>query len=258
MENNDLRITQDMLVSELMHSVDEDSSGLLEDDIPVSQEELAHWGIKGMRWGVRRYQRKDGSLTKAGEKRRAKLENELKQLKPPKKRDASGKFVSDKPKEEVKKKPKTLAEMDDDELRKYVTRKALERDAIQVTSQLDALNPPKVSKGKQFLSSVFNDVIAPAAKTAAKDALMKYATNTLNKQLGLNEKTEPNPLEKMAKNADLEQRVWNARTAKEKFKFQENLTRDAIDKSNREREAREKAGKMWVENTTLMSSDWDW
>lgn len=31
--------------------------------------QLQHWGIKGMRWGVRRYQNKDGSLTGAGKKR---------------------------------------------------------------------------------------------------------------------------------------------------------------------------------------------
>lgn len=30
---------------------------------------LIHFGIKGMRWGVRRYQNKDGSLTPAGKKR---------------------------------------------------------------------------------------------------------------------------------------------------------------------------------------------
>lgn len=32
-------------------------------------DELYHYGTKGMKWGVRRYQNKDGSLTKAGKKR---------------------------------------------------------------------------------------------------------------------------------------------------------------------------------------------
>ena len=29
---------------------------------------LQHYGIKGMKWGVRRYQNEDGSLTTAGKK----------------------------------------------------------------------------------------------------------------------------------------------------------------------------------------------
>ena len=33
---------------------------------------LCHHGIKGMKWGVRRYQNKDGSLTPAGKKRASK------------------------------------------------------------------------------------------------------------------------------------------------------------------------------------------
>ena len=34
-----------------------------------ASNEIAHAGIKGMRWGVRRYQNEDGSLTEAGKKR---------------------------------------------------------------------------------------------------------------------------------------------------------------------------------------------
>lgn len=37
----------------------------------ISDDELYHYGIKGQKWGIRRYQNKDGSLTAAGKKRRS-------------------------------------------------------------------------------------------------------------------------------------------------------------------------------------------
>lgn len=32
-------------------------------------DELFHWGIKGQKWGIRRYQNEDGTLTKEGKQR---------------------------------------------------------------------------------------------------------------------------------------------------------------------------------------------
>ena len=39
--------------------------------------ELYHYGVKGMKWGVRRYQNADGTLTAAGKKKQEKLQARL-------------------------------------------------------------------------------------------------------------------------------------------------------------------------------------
>lgn len=45
----------------------------------ITYDEIKHHGIKGQKWGVRKYQNKDGSLTDAGKKRYGTKENFEKQ-----------------------------------------------------------------------------------------------------------------------------------------------------------------------------------
>lgn len=50
---------------------------------------LMHYGVKGMKWGVRRYQKKDGSLTDAGKERYSETSNSKKAKEDPDKVDDS-------------------------------------------------------------------------------------------------------------------------------------------------------------------------
>lgn len=179
--------------------------------------ELYHWGIKGMKWGVRRYQNKDGSLTNAGRKRYAseteKLKAREKEIKGREKaaarqakldakkaeldaREAAlkkgGKKKVDTSENPTVNKPKTMRDMSDDELREHTTRMQLEKQYIEAQKNLAAAVPQKVSKGKKFLDSVLNDVIAPAAKNAGRE----WAENFMKNKLGLNKK-DLDPLKKL-------------------------------------------------------------
>ena len=122
----------------------------------MEQNSLTHWGIKGMKWGRRRFQNKDGSLTPAGKKRYQDLQDEMDNLLPNKK--------------------KSLSEMTDDEIRKAIARNNLES---EYRKSLPPPEPEKVSKGKQFAEGVLNKVIIPTATDVGKSWLKKKMSELL-------------------------------------------------------------------------------
>ena len=130
----------------------------------MSSNELTHHGIKGMRWGVRRYQNKDGTLTKAGRKKMAKLDKEYSKLTRQKRNTES---------------PNTrLSKMTDDEIRARINRINLERDYLDLINNKDSIN--KQSKGKSFIKTVRSDVIKPVAIDLGRQALKSGGVKILN------------------------------------------------------------------------------
>jgi len=96
---------------------------------------LIHHGILGMKWGVRRFQNKDGTLTPAGKKRYHKDY----------KRAHS---------------PKSVKYMSDAELRKRLNRLQMER-------QYSQLSKSSVSKGREFVQNIVKAGTTVAAVTSS-------------------------------------------------------------------------------------------
>lgn len=172
-------------------------------------EFLEHHGIKGQKWGIRRFQNQDGSLTPAGRKRYGDDsgggESSPAQKRSFFKRKSSGSnslvLTS------VKK--KDISSMTDEELSKAINRIRLEQTYSQLLIQ--TAPKPQVSRGKKFLDTVFNDVIKPSAISAGKsvlnDLLVKYArelTGLNAKDAGAAQKKYLNELQDEVKRMTLE------------------------------------------------------
>ena len=107
----------------------------------MDYKHLEHAGIKGMKWGVRRYQNKDGTLTPAGRKRYSEDHVRAKALK-----------------------KKRLSQLSNAELRELNNR-------MQLENQYKSLKKQRISTGQKFVQ----DVAYETSKNLASEYAKKYA-----------------------------------------------------------------------------------
>lgn len=188
----------------------------------LHNDELMHWGVLGMKWGVRRYQNKDGSLTSAGKKRygtktnfekvqaakRAASSKTLKKKKAREKANARTEVEIAKYKKKAglqndkettkdssteTNRPKSVKEMSNAEIQAKI-------DRIRLEQTLASLQPKKVTAGQKFVKSlsgfatktladVSQKVINKAIENAFKEQKVETAYDKLKKENDmLNEK----------------------------------------------------------------------
>ena len=154
-----------------------------------------------MRWGVRRYQNRDGTLTSAGKKQYSKQKKKL---------DAEEKIVKNRLRTKAKfdkleerrktlkeqqdeldskvkktatnktssssESTKKVSEMSDDELREIVNRLTLEK-------RYSELNPKQGSTGEKIMNTILKDVVIPSATQVGKQALTSLMNDAVQKAI---------------------------------------------------------------------------
>ena len=194
----------------------------------INEDGLYHWGIKGMKWGVRRYQNADGSLTAAGKKRYLNPDGSLNE----KGKKKFGTLLEPR---------KSVKDMTDEELDRAIIRARKE-------DEYNRLRPYPEIKAKKK-SQLIDDMVKPAMINSGKKFIENAANKAINKLL--EGKADPNSYEYLKKKYDLlkikkdiddlnkpKELSWDDKI--KKYNFERQMKRDA---ENDAKEANQKSAK---------------
>lgn len=126
--------------------------------------ELYHYGIKDQKWGVRRYQNEDGTLTPLGKERYSKSER----------KELNARLRSEKRKRRNINKYRML--MDESELNKHAKRLETEDKVNNLTTKNDS-----VISGKNYLKNASSNIGKTAVAAVATPALIYAGTKFTGK-----------------------------------------------------------------------------
>lgn len=169
-----------------------------EDNI-ASINEICHHGIKGMKWGIRRYQNKDGRLTAAGRRRLLKMEK--KQIKEERKQAAEEAKLTEFKKDVIEKGDiislqKNIDKFTNEDIANFERRYNAVKRAKDIQKQVNREKVETVLDSVKRASDVF-DTYQRAAKivnnVAGKEVLPAFnleATKTKQKELQKKERAK--------------------------------------------------------------------
>ena len=132
----------------------------------MDNDELMHYGVPGMKWGVRR------TPAQLGRKKTSSSKSLFGKKKPKPKPKAK----SESSKEETAPKKKSVKEMSDDELNAAIRR-------MQLEQTYASLSPQKVSTGKAVTKRILNNIVVPAAEDVGRQMVKTALTRAGNKTL---------------------------------------------------------------------------